>query len=66
MRLIDANELMAKVNKIKYLRKRKAQVLVDECNEVDAIPIGFIINYLNQGKEDKISSCLKEWEDADS
>lgn len=66
MRLIDADELMAKVNKIKYLRKIKAQMLVDECNEADAIPIIFIINYLNQGKEDKISSCLKEWEDADS
>lgn len=39
MRLIDADELMAKVNEIKYLRKRKAQMLVDECNEVEAVPV---------------------------
>lgn len=66
MRLIDANELMKKVNEVKYLRKLKAQMLCDECDEVDAVPVRFIIDYLNQGKEDKISSCLKEWEDADS
>ena len=39
MKLIDADELMAKVNEIKYLRKRKAQMLVDECNEVKAVPV---------------------------
>lgn len=66
MKLIDADELMAKVNEIKYLRKRKAQMLVDECDEVDAIPVKHIIEYLNKGGEDKISTCLKEWEDADS
>ena len=32
----------------------------------DAVPVRFIIEYLNKGGEDKISSCLKEWEDADS
>jgi len=66
MRLADADELMAKVTKIKYLRKRKAQMLVDECTEVDAVPVKFIINYLNKGGEDKFSKCLQEWEDADS
>ena len=30
--------------------------------EDDAVPIPFIIDYLNYGGEDKISSCLKEWE----
>lgn len=44
MRLIEANELMAKVNEIKYLRKRKAQMLVDECNEVEAIPVEWLLN----------------------
>lgn len=39
MRLIDSDELMAKVNEIKYLRKRKAQMLVDECNEVEAVHV---------------------------
>ena len=63
MKLIDADELMAKVNEIKYLRKRKAQMLVDECDEVDAVPVRFIIDYLNKGGKDKISECLKEWED---
>lgn len=62
MKLIDADELMAKVTQVKYLRKRKAQALCDECAEVDAVPVQFIINWLNQGGEDKISVCLKEWE----
>ena len=62
MKLIDADELMQRVMLVKYLRKRKAQMLCDECTEVDAIPIRFIIDWLNQGGEDKISSCLKEWE----
>lgn len=66
MKLIDADELMAKVNEIKYLRKMKARMLVDECDEVDAIHVKFIIEYLNKGGKDKISECLKEWEDADS
>lgn len=35
---------------------------VDECTEVDAVPVKFIIDWLNKGGEDKISSCLKEWE----
>jgi len=30
--------------------------------EVDAIPVKFIIDYLNKGGKDKISECLKEWE----
>ena len=34
VRLIDANELMEKVKAIRYLRKIKAQKLVDECREV--------------------------------
>ena len=62
MKLIDADELMAKVTQVKYLRKRKAQALCDECTEVDAVPVQFIIEWLNKGGEDKISSCLKEWE----
>lgn len=48
MRLIDADELIAKVNGIKYLRKRKAQMLVDECNEVEAIPIGYIDQVIDE------------------
>lgn len=62
MKLIDADELMQRVMSVKYLRKLKAQMLCDECIEVDAIPIRFIIDWLNKGGEDKISSCLKEWE----
>lgn len=42
MRLIDGNELMDKVNKIPYLRKLKAQMLINECTSYEAIPIPFI------------------------
>lgn len=46
MRLIDADELLAKVNKIKYLRKLRAKMLCDECREVEAIPIEWVEKYL--------------------
>ena len=39
---------------------------IREQEEVDAIPVKFIIEYINKGGEDKISKCLQEWEDADS
>lgn len=48
MKLIDADELMTKVMKIKYLRELKAQALVDECNEVDAIPIDYIDQVIDE------------------
>ena len=76
MRLIDADAFKEFIEKVyrplcdDYHMKSYVlnQLLHDIENEptVDAVPISFIINHLNQGKEDKISSCLKEWEDADS
>ena len=42
MRLIDADELLKKVNSIRYLRKLKAKRLCDECKEIKAIPIEWI------------------------
>lgn len=42
MRLIDADELMAKVNSVRYLRKLKAKSLCDECKEIEAIPLEFV------------------------
>lgn len=30
---------------------------------IDAIPVKYIIEYLNKGGEDKINECLKEWEE---
>lgn len=46
MRLIDADELMKKVNSIKYLRKLQAQKLCNECTEIEAIPIKWLENYI--------------------
>ena len=76
MRLIDADAFKEFIEKVyrplcdDYHMKSYVlnQLLHDIENEptVDAVPISFVINYLNQGKEDKISACLKEWEDADS
>lgn len=31
-------------------------------SDIDAVSVRFIIDWLNNGGEDKISSCLKEWE----
>lgn len=31
-------------------------------SDIDAVSVRFIIDWLNKGGEDKISSCLKEWE----
>ena len=42
MRLIDVDELLTKVNKIKYLRKLRAKTLCDECREVEAIPVEWL------------------------
>lgn len=74
MRLIDADELLKKaiatddyfIDGDTYWDYVVYQNDILDAPTIDAIPIRFIINYLNQGKKDKISSCLKEWEDADS
>ena len=34
----------------------------DGGGDIDAVSVRFIIDWLNKGGEDKISSCLKEWE----
>lgn len=52
MKLIYAEELMAKVNSIRYLRKRRAQMLCDECREVRAIPIEWIKKWVDNIKND--------------
>lgn len=67
MRLIDSDELLNKVNQIKYLRKIKAKNLVDECKPIEAIPI----EWLRENKEwldlevyeDKIEALIELWEE---
>ena len=50
MRLIDANELMGRVNSVPYLRKLKAKMLMEECKTYDAIPIDWLTrNYCAAG-----------------
>ena len=69
MRLIDADAFLERIKKdplFPLVERYGLSRVIENEPTVDAIPIRFIINYLNQGKEDKISSCLKEWEDADS
>ena len=67
MRLIDADELLAKVNKIKYLRKLRAKMLCDECREVEAIPIEWIEKYNNENWFDTgtqynaVTCMLDQW-----
>ena len=43
MKLIDGEELMEKVYSIKYLRKKQAKMLIDECTEIEAIPIYWLL-----------------------
>lgn len=66
MKLIDGEELLNKVNKIKYLRKLKAKELVSECEQIEAIPIA----WLKEAKEwldnleiyeDKIDGLIEEF-----
>lgn len=66
MKLIDGEELLNKVNKIKYLRKLKAKELVSECEQIEAIPI----KWLEDNKdwldnlylcEDKIEGLIQEF-----
>lgn len=68
MRLIDADSLdMYDCLKSYYGDAwGDAQKEIENAPTVDAVPVKFIIEYLNKGGKDKISECLKEWEDADS
>lgn len=68
MRLIDADEFLAEASKQLdmqdlYLPVHIKDMVIDTMPTVDAIPVKFIIEYLNKGGKDKISECLKEWEE---
>jgi len=68
MKLIDTEELLAKVNKIKYLRKLRAKMLCDECREVEAIPVEWLKQWEEKHKNDPCycdivsEEILKDWE----
>lgn len=68
MRLIDADELMAKVNSVRYLRKRKAQSLCNACEKIEAIPLKWL-EYLfdiyhetgNDSMADAVADIVQKW-----
>ena len=69
MKLIDSDELLNKVNQIKYLRKIKAKHLVDECKPIEAIPIEWLrenqkwlLEHL-EVYEDKVEEIINCWEE---
>lgn len=64
MKLIDGNELLEKVNTIKYLRKIKARQIVDDCKEIEAIPIEYILNHyeVNNIEQNKaLDELIESW-----
>lgn len=65
MRLIDADELLVKVNKIKYLRKLRAKALCDECREVEAIPIDWLRERASRMLDfgEGVERIIQEWKD---
>lgn len=65
MRLIDGEELMRKVYAIRYLRKLKARMLIDECKEVKAIPIEWMAKWVRNDRTadpDTFIDMLTDWE----
>ena len=69
MKLIDVDAFLERTRKdplFPLVERYGLSRVIQSEPTVDAIPVKYIINYLNKGGEDKISSCLKEWEDADS
>lgn len=69
MRLIDADAFLERTRKdplFPLVERYGLSGVIENEPTVDAIPVKFIIEYLNKGGKDKISECLKEWEDADS
>lgn len=63
MRLIDGDELLYKVNQIKYLRKLQAKSLVEECKEIKAIPIEYIQKFIDLTTGTKIGDDITNLED---
>ena len=69
MKLIDVDAFLERTRKdplFPLVERYGLSGVIQSEPTVDAIPVKYIVDYLNKGGEDKISSCLKEWEDADS
>ena len=65
MRLIDVDAFLERTRKdplFPLVERYGLSRVIQSEPTVDAIPVKYIIDYLNKGGEDKISSCLKEWE----
>ena len=66
MKLIDADAFLERTRKdplFPLVEKYGLSGVIENEPTVDAIPVKFIIKYLNKGGKDKISECLKEWEE---